>query len=91
MGFIASIKKKASGKKTKKKTLKFTTTLQCGGCIKKVSPHLDAIDGIYSWDVKLNSVNKILKAEVDPERVDEIKQAIVKALEKEEYSAKPVN
>lgn len=46
MGFIASIQnkiksteKKTTGKKNKKKVLKFKTDLQCGGFVSKVQPH----------------------------------------------------
>lgn len=87
MGFITSIKSKIQSKKTTK-TLKFQTSLQCGGCVQKVKPHLDTIEGVHSWDVKLNHADKLLKVEADEDRIDEIADAVKSALEKEEYTAK---
>ncbi len=87
MGFITSIKNKIQSKKTTK-TLKFQTSLHCGGCVQKVKPHMDKIEGIHFWDVKLNHADKLLKLEADKERIDEIANAVKSALEKEEYTAK---
>jgi copper chaperone CopZ len=64
--------------------------LQCGGCIKKVQPHLDTIEGLYTWKVNLNSAKKTLKADVDPEEVEKVKNDIIEALNKEQYTAEPM-
>jgi len=84
MEFIASIRKKI---KKKSKILRFQTTLQCGGCLQKVSPHLNNIEGIYDWNVKLDHVDKLLKVKADPEKVDEVVGAVQEAFEQEGYAA----
>ena len=85
MEFIASIRKKI---KKKSKTLHFQTTLQCGGCLQKVRPYLDNMDGVYDWKVKLDHVDKLLKVKADPDKVDEVVDAVQKAFEQEGYAAK---
>jgi hypothetical protein len=56
-----------------------------------VQPHLDTIEGLYTWEVNLNSDNKTLKADVDPEKVEKVKNDIIEALKKEQYTAEPMN
>lgn len=41
-------------------TLKFKTNIKCGGCIDTVSPHLNAISGLSSWEVDTNLPEKVL-------------------------------
>jgi len=45
------------------KTLKFKTTLKCGGCIAAVTPYLNAMEGIGSWSVDTSVPDKILTVE----------------------------
>lgn len=42
------------------KELKFTTNINCGGCIAKVKPALDAAAGIQDWKVDTDNPSKIL-------------------------------
>lgn len=44
-------------------TLKFKTNIKCGGCIATVTPFLDDVKGIDSWEVDTNSPEKILTVE----------------------------
>ena len=46
-------------------TLKFKTTIKCGGCIATVTPFLNKIEGISSWTVDTNSPDKILTVETE--------------------------
>jgi len=41
-------------------TLKFKTNINCGGCIKAVTPHLDKAEGVKSWSVDTVNPDKIL-------------------------------
>jgi len=53
-------------------TLKFKTTIKCGGCIATVTPFLNKIEGISNWSVDTNSLDKILTVEtetVSPEKI----------------------
>ncbi len=53
-------------------TLKFKTTINCGGCIAKVSPVLNAISAINKWEVDIMSPQKILQVETDTVSPEEI-------------------
>ncbi|GGH12330.1 heavy-metal-associated domain-containing protein [Mucilaginibacter phyllosphaerae] len=41
-------------------TLKFKTTIKCGGCISSVTPVLDHLEGIEKWEVDTVNPDKIL-------------------------------
>lgn len=45
------------------KTLKFKTTINCGGCVATVTPHLNQIKGIEKWSVDTTNPRKILTVE----------------------------
>jgi copper chaperone len=53
-------------------TLKFKTTIKCGGCIATVTPFLNKIEGIANWSVDTNSPDKILTVETETVNADEI-------------------
>lgn len=42
------------------KTLQFKTNINCGGCIKAVTPTLNGEKAIQSWQVDTANPNKIL-------------------------------
>lgn len=41
-------------------TLKFKTTINCMGCVSKVTPFLDKEEGVESWEVDVKNPDKIL-------------------------------
>jgi len=43
-----------------KKELQFRTSINCGGCVAKVTPLLDNIQGVESWSVDTANPGKIL-------------------------------
>ena len=43
----------------------FRTNIKCGGCVSKVKPYLDNLKEIKSWEVDLNSADRILTVEGD--------------------------
>lgn len=51
------------------KTIQFKTNLQCGGCVSAVTPLLNKIEQINSWDVDTQKPDKILTvtSETSPE------------------------
>jgi copper chaperone len=59
--------------------LKFKTNINCGGCIKAVTPHLNSAEGINSWKVDTENPDKILSIETDQLTADEIIAIIDKA------------
>jgi len=55
--------------------LKFKTNIKCSGCIAKVTPYLNATEGIKKWEVDINNPEKILIVEIegiDPAKVIEV-------------------
>ena len=53
-------------------TLKFKTNVNCGGCISTVTPHLNKVKGIISWNVDTTTPSKILTVETDGINADVI-------------------
>lgn len=55
-------------------TMKFKTTLKCGGCVAKVTPGLNKIAGEGNWEVDVQDASKILslKAEVSEQEVESL-------------------
>ena len=64
-------------------TLKFKTTINCGGCVATVTPHLNQIKGIEKWSVDTTNPQKILTVEASGLRpeviVEKLKVAGYKA------------
>jgi len=46
-------------------TLKFRTNVKCGGCIATVTPHLNKVKGIVSWNVDTTDPLRILTVETE--------------------------
>ena len=44
-------------------TLKFETSLKCGGCVAAIQPKMDKLKNISKWEVDLTKPVKILSAE----------------------------
>jgi len=61
------------------KTLKFKTTINCGGCLAKVTPFLNAEKGIEKWDVDINNPEKTLTVEACEIEADRVMEAVKKA------------
>ncbi len=67
-------------------TLKFKTNINCGGCVKAVTPQLNQVDSIESWQVDTNNPDKIL--EVKSENGD--RQKVMEAVKKAGFEITPV-
>jgi copper chaperone len=61
------------------KTLQFKTTINCGGCLAKVAPFLDAEKGIEKWDVDINNPEKTLTVETCEIDSSKVMEAVKKA------------
>lgn len=72
-------------------TLKFKTNLKCAGCMYAIKPYLDALEGIDSWDVDLNSQDKIVKVVTKTATMEDIRKAIEDAIGEAGYTAELVN
>ena len=64
-------------------TLKFKTTINCGGCVATVTPHLNQIKGIGKWNVDTSNPLKVLTVEAS-ELVPEV---IIEKLKEAGYKA----
>lgn len=61
-------------------TLKFKTNINCGGCVKAVTPQLNKTEGIKSWAVDTTRPEKILTVEAEgADAAQQVKQAVEKA------------
>ena len=61
------------------KTIKFKTNINCGSCIKSVTPFLNEVDNIDLWKVDTDNPNKILTVELDDEDDSTVIDAVKKA------------
>lgn len=60
-------------------TLKFKTNINCGNCLAKVGPILDAETGIEKWEVDLKSDDRTLTVETAGLTETAIKETVQKA------------
>jgi copper chaperone len=58
------------------KTMKFKTSINCNGCLSKVTPTINKIDGIIEWSVDLADKDKILTVVAENVEAIEIIQKI---------------
>ncbi|SFT52225.1 copper chaperone [Algoriphagus locisalis] len=61
------------------KTQKFKTNINCGNCLAKVTPILNAEPKINSWDVDLKSEDRILTVESTDMTEEEVFKTVLKA------------
>jgi copper chaperone len=62
-------------------TLRFKTSLKCGGCIKAITPGLESLKSIEKWSVDLEQQDKVLEV-VSPE---DISEQIIESVKKAGY------
>jgi copper chaperone len=58
------------------KTLQFKTNINCGGCIKAVTPTLNQQAGAGNWQVDTANPNKILTVNSDQLTAEQVVQAV---------------
>ena len=66
------------------KELRFKTNINCGGCVAKVTPALNAADGVCEWSVDTNNSDKVLTIKTNSLSAGEV----ISAVEKAGFSAK---
>lgn len=62
--------------------LKFKTNINCSGCVGKVKPFLDNLEGVEAWEVDTDNVDKILTVKTkitDEDIIDTIEEVGFKA------------
>lgn len=60
-------------------TFQFKTNINCGSCIKSVTPFLNELDNVDTWKVDTENPDKILKVDLDDENVSDVLDAVKKA------------
>ncbi len=60
-------------------TLKFKTTINCGGCLAKVTPFLNDEKSIEKWEVNTSTPEKTLTVETEETNPEKIISAVQKA------------
>lgn len=61
------------------KKAKFKTNINCGSCIKSVTPFLNDVDNVDLWKVDTENPDKILEVELDDEDTSTVIEAVQKA------------
>ncbi|TVR37328.1 MAG: copper chaperone [Cryomorphaceae bacterium] len=57
-------------------TFKFKTNINCGSCIRSVTPFLNELDEVDSWRVDTDNPEKILSVEMDEENPSLVQKAV---------------
>jgi len=60
-------------------TLRFKTSLKCGGCVKAITPGLESMNSIEKWSVDLESPDKVLAVEASEDISDQVIDSVKKA------------
>lgn len=61
------------------KQYSFKTNINCGGCVAKVTPHLNDAKGIKEWKVDTANPNKVLTVQTENLKEEEVKSLVEKA------------
>lgn len=61
------------------KTIKFKTNINCGSCIKSVSPALNELDNVDLWSVDTESPDKVLTVDLDDDNETIVVEAVKSA------------
>ncbi len=67
-------------------TLQFNTNINCGNCIKSVTPFLNALESIEAWEVDTNNPEKVLTVNTE-ETAATVEAAVLEALQKAGFKA----
>ena len=59
--------------------LTFTSNIACNGCVSKVKPFLDELEGVIKWEVDIGNPQKILTVQSNELSADQIQEAVIKA------------
>ncbi|WP_187262356.1 heavy-metal-associated domain-containing protein [Pontibacter beigongshangensis] len=60
-------------------TYKFKTTINCGSCVKAVTPHLQKLEGVEEWKVDTDNPDKVLEVKTNSLDAETIQNTVQKA------------
>jgi copper chaperone len=69
------------------KSMRFKTSLKCNGCVERITPGMNALEGVVSWEVDLKMPPGVLKVE----SADDIGSKIISVLAEKGYSCKKID
>ena len=61
------------------KTYKFKTTINCGSCVRAVTPHLNNLEGVEVWKVDTENPDKVLEVTTSSLDAQTIRNTVEKA------------
>lgn len=61
------------------KTLKFKTNINCGSCVRAVTPHLNKLEGVTDWQVDTDNPEKILEVKSETLDAGTVKETVERA------------
>ena len=61
------------------KTYKFKTNINCGNCMRAVTPHLNKLEGVEEWKVDTENPDKVLEVKSDSVDAQTIKDIVERA------------
>ena len=60
-------------------TYRFKTNINCGGCVKNVTPYLNELDDVDTWKVDTDNPDKVLEVVLDEGGPEQVEIAVKKA------------
>jgi copper chaperone len=60
-------------------TLRFKTSLKCGGCVQAITPGLESLNSINKWTVELDNPDKVLTIEAPEDISEKVMESVIKA------------
>ncbi len=60
-------------------TLKFKTNINCSGCVKAVTPHLNNAEGVTEWHVDTENPDKVLTVQATDANAETVQRVVEKA------------
>jgi copper chaperone len=58
------------------KTLTFKTNINCGSCVKAVTPRLNQVEGVKKWKVDTDHPDKVLEVQSDSGEPQPVVEAV---------------
>ena len=71
-------------------SIQFKTNINCGNCIKSVTPFLNALDEVETWHVNTESPEKVLTVETD-KSVDDMAQKVIATVSAAGFKIERIN
>ncbi len=60
-------------------TIRFKTNLKCGGCIKAITPGLESLNIIDTWNVDLENPDRVLEIKASVDVSEQVIESVKKA------------